>query len=131
MNVIPIVQGIVTYILANPPQTFAQISARAMTKPWYTANTFYAVMERVGRDPRISATVHGGDIVYTLKRAAPKRIQEPRTPCPPLIPGVNDAVHDIFINMCFCYLSCPKGGADVMWEKWEKKVHKEGCFMYA
>ncbi len=121
--------GIIDYIIENGPVTFEQLDARAQSKDWFTPDMFYKLMSAVGKDARISATVHEGTIVYKRKQVRAAPAPAPRIVLPPM-DETNDGNHEAFSMMCFCYILCDKGGAEAMWERWKRKEHKKECYWY-
>lgn len=105
MDTTPIIAGIARYIVENEPVTFSTIRERARTKPWYSDELFYKIIEKVAKHPRISAIVHGTELIYRQKRA-----MAPREAPPPLFSVIeyperteaNGANHEVFENLDFC-----------------------------
>jgi len=97
-----IARGIVGYIFQHSPQSYDQLHDRAKTKDWYNRDRFDRAMVMVGKYPNISV---GKNLIYkafTPKRRELPTILGPLPNKPRLIPGVNDASHEIFDDLCFC-----------------------------
>lgn len=121
----PFVDGVVTYILSNEPQTLDTLQARARDKPWYTESVFYDIVSLLGSDTRLSVKTEsdGSGITFRKRRAVirtkPTMAQEMQERARVLramypVPSLDTLAWHPALDECYCHMFHTREATD--WE---------------
>jgi hypothetical protein len=95
-----IVAGVAQYVLANSPQTYEQLTARAVDKKWYTEARWTKIIDALSKHPQISVKVT--DDLEVIFRQKQQRATRPKAKPPQLPPYPRKKLGVSPFKVCFC-----------------------------